>query len=72
MLEESDVAYKLIGPALIRQETGEAKTSVNKRIGYISGEIKRVDGVVDKLKTDVRQKEELLNGLMQQYQNMMV
>merc|ERR1740128_479686 len=50
--EELDLAtseskvYKLIGPALVQQDLDEAKTNVEKRIGYISGELKRKDQVL--------------------------
>lgn len=39
VLEENDVVYKLIGPALIRQDLDEAKSSVEKRIEYITNEM---------------------------------
>lgn len=72
MLEDSETVFKLIGPALIRQETSDAKASVNKRIEYISGEIKRHDATMERLKNEAQQKEEKLNEIMQQYQQMMV
>jgi len=72
LLVESDVVYKLVGPALIRQDQEEAKSSVNKRIEYISGEMKRGDKTVTTLKNDCKKKEEKLNALMQEYQQMMV
>jgi len=72
MLEDSETVFKLIGPALIRQETSDAKASVNKRIEYISGEIKRHDATLERLKGEAQQKEEKLNEIMQQYQQMMV
>ena len=33
--------YKLIGPALVTQDLVEAKSNVEKRIDYISGELRR-------------------------------
>ena len=39
LLVDSDVVYKLIGPALIRQDVTDAKSSVNKRIEYITDEM---------------------------------
>ena len=39
LLEPTDVVFKLIGPALIRQDTAEAQASVNKRLDYIKGEM---------------------------------
>jgi prefoldin beta subunit len=35
--------FKMIGPALIKQDLVEAKSNVNKRIEYIKGEINRMD-----------------------------
>ena len=39
VLEDEANVYKLIGPALIKQDLEEAKANVNKRIDYISGEL---------------------------------
>lgn len=33
--------FKLVGPALVRQDLEEARQNVDKRIGYINGELKR-------------------------------
>jgi len=72
LLSDTDTVYKLIGPALIRQDPEEAKSSVDKRIEYISGEMKRQESSIEKLKGEAKAKEEKLNSLMQQYQQMMV
>jgi len=72
LLSETDTVYKLIGPALIRQDPEEAKSSVDKRIEYITGEMKRQESNIERLKGEAKTKEEKLNGLMQQYQQMMV
>merc|ERR1712203_880653 len=42
-LDEDAKVFKLIGPALVKQETTDAKQNVDKRIDYISGELKRHD-----------------------------
>merc|ERR1712170_218024 len=42
-LETGANVFKLVGPALIRQDLDEAKGNVDKRIEYISGELKRQD-----------------------------
>lgn len=72
LLEESDVVYKLIGPALIRQDLVEAKSSVEKRIEYISNEIKRHDGALEKLDKDQDSKRETITKLQQQLQQLLV
>lgn len=38
-LKEDDIVYKAIGPALLKQEQGEAKSNVEKRIEYIQSEM---------------------------------
>lgn len=72
LLSDTDTVYKLIGPALIRQDPEEAKSSVDKRIEYITGEMKRQESTIERLKGEAKTKEEKLNELMQQYQQMMV
>merc|ERR1719209_661924 len=63
--EELDLApggakvFKLIGPALINQDLSEAKTNVEKRIDYISGELKRKDDQLAAL--DKKQEEDQLH-----------
>lgn len=47
LLNEEDNVYKLIGPALVRQEVVEAVSTVKKRLEYISSESKRLE---DKMK----------------------
>lgn len=39
LLEDDAVVYKLIGPALIKQEVTEAKDTVSKRLEYIAREM---------------------------------
>lgn len=39
LIDDSAVVYKLIGPALIRQDLEEARQNVNKRIDYIQQEM---------------------------------
>lgn len=39
LLEDDAVVYKLIGPALIKQEVAEAKDTVSKRLDYIAREM---------------------------------
>uniref|UniRef100_A0A914N3P0 Probable prefoldin subunit 6 n=1 Tax=Meloidogyne incognita TaxID=6306 RepID=A0A914N3P0_MELIC len=42
-LEEGAEVFKLIGPVLVKQELGEAKENVQKRIDYIQKEIERTE-----------------------------
>jgi prefoldin beta subunit len=38
-LEEGAVVYKLVGPVLIKQDLGEAKVTVKKRIDWLKAEL---------------------------------
>ena len=65
MKEELDLAgenskvFKLIGPALVNQYLAKAKGNVEKRINYISREVKRKDNLLasmDKKQYEARDK----------------
>lgn len=43
LLGDDARVYKLIGPALVRQDCAEAKANVNKRLDFINGELERID-----------------------------
>ena len=67
-LDSEAKVFKLIGPALVRQDAAEAKQNVEKRIGYISGEIKRQEELVadmDKKQDEEREKLQTLQTQMQ-------
>merc|ERR1712126_391535 len=75
--EELDLAgdgtkvFKLIGPALINQDLTEAKGNVEKRIDYISGELKRKDDLLatmDKKQDEAREKMQEVQIQMQKLQ----
>ncbi|TFY76527.1 hypothetical protein EWM64_g7484 [Hericium alpestre] len=42
-LTPDNTVYKMIGPVLVKQEQGEAKGNVEKRLDFIRGEIKRIE-----------------------------
>ena len=48
-MEEDAAVYKLIGPALIKQDVTEAKANVDKRIEYITAEMTRSEKSVKAL-----------------------
>uniref|UniRef100_A0A6B2LSF8 Prefoldin subunit 6 n=1 Tax=Arcella intermedia TaxID=1963864 RepID=A0A6B2LSF8_9EUKA len=59
LIEDDAAVYKLIGPVLCKQDTEEAKSNVNKRIEYITNEIKRIGvnlGEMDKKLVEKRKK----------------
>ena len=43
LLDDEDVVYKLIGPILIQQETGDAKIQVDSRIEMINKELHKLE-----------------------------
>ncbi|KAL7211454.1 hypothetical protein ACSBR2_014339 [Camellia fascicularis] len=49
LLNEDANVYKLIGPALVKQDLAEANANVRKRIDYISAELKRLDATLQDL-----------------------
>ena len=60
--------FKLIGPVLIKQDLEEAKGNVEKRIDYISGELKRKDAQLadlDKKQDDSKEKMQEVQMQMQ-------
>lgn len=66
-LEEGANVFKLVGPALIRQDLSEARSNVDKRIEYINGELKRQD---DSL-ADLEKKQDTLRETLQTLQGQM-
>ncbi|KAI6877201.1 hypothetical protein KC360_g9237 [Hortaea werneckii] len=43
--EEANI-YKLVGPVLLKQDSTEAKSTVEGRLEYIDKEIKRIEGSI--------------------------
>eukprot|EP00877_Chromochloris_zofingiensis_P012719 jgi/Chrzof1/7700/Cz02g33130.t1 len=56
-LDEDSNVYKLIGPALIKQDLMEAKTNVQKRLDYITNELQRLDTHLKSLEEDANKKQ---------------
>merc|ERR1712122_170969 len=69
-LEDDARVFKLIGPALVKQETTEAKQNVEKRIEYISGELKRHDATLADLDKKQDELKEELGSLQAQMQKL--
>ena len=69
-LEDDAKVFKLIGPALVKQETTEAKQNVEKRIEYISGELKRHDATLADLDKKQDELKEELGSLQAQMQKL--
>jgi len=64
--------FKLIGPALVKQDLVDAKQTVSKRIDYISNEIKRHEQLLKEIEKKQETQKETLNKLQQQIQQAQV
>mmetsp|Transcript_6141 Transcript_6141/g.9069 ORF Transcript_6141/g.9069 Transcript_6141/m.9069 type:complete len:137 (-) Transcript_6141:297-707(-) len=43
LLDESSQVYKMVGPVLMKNETDDAKQTVDQRLELITGELKKVE-----------------------------
>ncbi|XP_053209037.1 prefoldin subunit 6-like [Panonychus citri] len=66
LLDDSDNVYKLIGPALIKQELKEAKDNVQNRIKYITGEMKKQEELIKKYEKQQLEQKEVIGKLQKQ------
>ena len=69
-LEDGAKVFKLIGPALVRQEPSEAAANVDKRIQYISGELKRQDETMKDMEKKQTEHRDNLQNLQTQMQKL--
>lgn len=58
LLNDDANVFKLVGPALIKQDPLEAKANVNERIEFVSGELERLDNQLKSLETKSNEKQE--------------
>ncbi|NXW95855.1 PFD6 protein, partial [Alopecoenas beccarii] len=68
LLDATNTIFKLMGPVLVKQEMDEAKTTVGKRLDYITGEIKRYEQQMQELERRSEQQRETLGRLQQELQ----
>ncbi|KAI8779557.1 prefoldin subunit 6 [Biomphalaria glabrata] len=71
-LEDGAGVFKMVGPALIKQDLSEAKQNVQKRIDYINGELKRHDNLIKELEKKAESHRDSLNKLQHQFQQAQV
>ncbi|XP_064616533.1 prefoldin subunit 6-like [Liolophura sinensis] len=71
-LEKGENVFKLIGPVLVKQELTEAKQNVQKRIEYITSEVKRHDNTIKDLEKTQESHRENLTKLQLQFQQAQV
>lgn len=72
VLEDDAVVYKLIGPALIKQELSEAKDTVTKRLDYIAREISSCEDLYKEYEKKQEGMTEKLAKLQQEYQKAVI
>eukprot|EP01126_Amoeba_proteus_P048014 TRINITY_DN5528_c0_g1_i4.p1 TRINITY_DN5528_c0_g1~~TRINITY_DN5528_c0_g1_i4.p1 ORF type:complete len:137 (-),score=43.33 TRINITY_DN5528_c0_g1_i4:125-490(-) len=60
LLDTDATIFKLIGPALIKQDPDDAKTTVAKRIEYLSSEVKRIEEVVKEHERKMAEKKQVI------------
>ncbi|XP_041847031.1 prefoldin subunit 6 [Melanotaenia boesemani] len=68
LLDSSNTVYKLIGPVLVKQDLDEAKSTVAKRLEYISGEIQRYETLLKDMEKKSDEHREVLTSLQQEFQ----
>ncbi|KAL3685357.1 hypothetical protein R1sor_003379 [Riccia sorocarpa] len=68
LLNDDANVFKLIGPVLVKQDLVEAKTNVNKRISYITAELKRLDATLKTLEESQAAKRDEVLRLQQRIQ----
>ncbi|XP_066365113.1 prefoldin subunit 6-like [Miscanthus floridulus] len=58
LLSDGADVYRVIGPVLVKQDLADAKANVEKRIEYISAELKRMDRALKDLEEKQNSKKE--------------
>jgi len=71
-LEPNANVFKLIGPALVKQDLVEAKQTVTKRLEYITNEIKRQEALLKDIEKKQETQRESITKLQQQLQQVQV
>lgn len=70
LLNDDDTVYKMIGPALVKQDIDEGKANVNKRLSFIGDEIKRIDTKIADLDAKIAKRQQQMMQLQQEGQRM--
>ncbi|QDZ19083.1 beta subunit of prefoldin [Chloropicon primus] len=68
LLDDEAVVYKLVGPALIRQDLVEAKANVDKRMQFMKTESERLDTSLKSLENKQNQAQEEVIALQKKLQ----
>ncbi|KAL6769769.1 PFD6 [Auxenochlorella protothecoides x Auxenochlorella symbiontica] len=67
---EEGAVYKLIGPALVRQDALEARANVKKRLEFIASELARLDSQLKALEEKQTRKHNQMIKLQQEAQRL--
>lgn len=67
-LGEDARVYKLIGPALVKQDLVEAKSHVSERLGYIKSEMERLEGQMKTMESKQGEKQQEIMKLQSRLQ----
>ncbi|BDA41306.1 probable prefoldin subunit 6 [Coccomyxa sp. Obi] len=62
--------YKLIGPALIKQDPVEARSNVGKRLEFINGELDRLDSRLKALEKQAAERQQKVVSIQQEVQRL--
>jgi len=65
-LDSEAVIYKLVGPVLVKQELGEGKETVEKRLVYCEGELKRLGSIMKDTEKKLEIHREVIAKIQQQ------
>eukprot|EP00295_Goniomonas_pacifica_P035603 CAMPEP_0175959638 /NCGR_PEP_ID=MMETSP0108-20121206/34908_1 /TAXON_ID=195067 ORGANISM="Goniomonas pacifica, Strain CCMP1869" /NCGR_SAMPLE_ID=MMETSP0108 /ASSEMBLY_ACC=CAM_ASM_000204 /LENGTH=100 /DNA_ID=CAMNT_0017287113 /DNA_START=79 /DNA_END=381 /DNA_ORIENTATION=- len=68
MLEDDAEVYKLIGPTLLLQDVAESRANVQKRLQWISDEMKRLDAAIKGQEKSMETKKGEIQELQQKVQ----
>ncbi|GMH50162.1 hypothetical protein TL16_g00706 [Triparma laevis f. inornata] len=66
-LGENDVVYKMVGPVLIKHELSEAKTTVEKRLEFITSDLGKVEATAGQKEQEAQ---EIAAGIQKKQQEM--
>ncbi len=69
-LDTEAKVFKLIGPALVKQDVIEAQQNVDKRIAYITGEMKRQDDLIAEIGKKQNEERETFQTIQIQLQKL--
>lgn len=70
LLTPKNRVFKLVGPVLVPQDLGEAKTNIETRLDFIRGEIKRVEAQLKEIEGKQEEKKIELVEIQTALQNM--